>query len=287
MDQIARGLVRESDYTVEGDPGQQTLRNYLKNTRIYVDGKNAAEILNATGLKSISQYNIQNGLNLTTSPDGAVPLDTAMQELSGMSVGYVGDGVSPVDDFMQIAARPERQVDSDLLQTNIDYTKEMILDQFTGRQTEDFESWLRTASESNEWGEAPDYIQHVAERYGVNAPAVPAESLGLDDSALAQPATDSGNLWDGTSGVMPEHSIGADMLRDYNRSEVPNLDPGTQRAASFGLVSPEDISGLGLGEQTHQLYSFREAGDNAAADFEVAVQQNAGDEIAFQNLGGY
>ena len=280
VDQIARGLVRESDYTVEADPGQQTLRNYLKNTRIYVDGKNAAEILNATGLKSISQYNIQNGLNLTTSPDGAVPLDTAMQELSGMSVGYAGDGISPIDDFMQIAARPERQVDSDLLQTNIDYTKEMILDQFTGRQTEDFESWLRTASESNEWGEAPDYIQHVAERYGVNAPAVPAESLGLDDSALAQPATDSGNLWDGTSGVMPEHSIGADMLRDYNRSEVPNLDPGTQRAASFGLVSPEDISGLGLGEQTHQLYSFREAGDNAVADFEVAVQQNAGDEIA-------
>lgn len=280
VDQIARGLVREADYTVEADPGQQTLRNYLKNTRIYVDGKNAAEILNATGLKSISQYNIQNGLNLTTSSDGAVPLDTAMQELSGMSVGYAGDGISPVDDFMQIAARPERQVDSDLLQTNIDYTKEMILDQFTGRQTEDFESWLRTASESNEWGEAPDYIQHVAERYGVNAPAVPAESLGLDDSALAQPATDSGNLWDGTSGVMPEHSIGADMLRDYNRSEVPNLDPGTQRAASFGLVSPEDISGLGLGEQTHQLYSFREAGDNAVADFEVAVQQNAGDEIA-------
>ena len=112
------------------------------------------------------------------------------------------------------------------------------------------------------------------------ASGIPAESLGLDDSALAQPATDSGNLWDGTSGVMPEHSIGADMLRDYNRSEVPNLDPGTQRAASFGLVSPEDISGLGLGEQTHQLYSFREAGDNAAADFEVAVQQNAGDEIA-------
>lgn len=149
VDQIARGLVRESDYTVEADPGQQALRNYLKNTRIYVDGKNAAEILNATGLRSISQFNIQNGVNLTTSPDGAVPLDTAMQELSGMNVGYVGDGVSPVDDFMQIAARPEQQVDSDLLQTNIDYTKEMILDQFTGQQTEDFESWLRTASESN------------------------------------------------------------------------------------------------------------------------------------------
>lgn len=157
---------------------------------------------------------------------------------------------------------------------------EMILDQFSGQQTEDFESWLRKASESNEWGEAPDYIQHVAERYGVNAPAVPAESLGLDDSALAQPATDSGNLWDGTSGVMPERSIGADMLRDYNRAEIPNLDTGTQRSAAGKLVDPVDRAGLGLGEQTHQLYSFREAGDNAKADFEVAVQQNAGDEIA-------
>lgn len=285
IDNIARGIVREADYTVEADPAQQELRNYLRNTRIYVNPQNVSEILNATGLRSVSQYNIQNGLNLTTNPDGAVPLDTTLQELSGMNVGYAGDGASPVDDLMQIAPRPRQQVDSDLLQANIDYTKEIIRDNFSGVSVPTFEEWLAQNNVSNEWGDAPDYIQRVADRYGIEHRVESYDDdfgfdslpeVNLQGESLSQGID---QLWDGTSGNRPAQSVGADMLRDYNRAEVPNLDPGVQQWAA-GILPEQERQGLGLGEQTHEVYSFREAADAGRSDVDVAVQQNNGDELA-------
>lgn len=284
IDDIARGLVRESDYTIDSDPAEQTLRDYLKNTRIYVNPSDVSEILNATGLKSISQYNIQNGLNLTTKQENAIPLDTALQEISDMNVGYAGDGTSPVDDLMQIAPRPGRVVDSDLMQANIDYTKELILDNFSGQNVPTFEDWLAENNVSNEWGDAPDYIQRVADRYGIEHRVENNDDFGVDDLPESDSQPVSANqetvpLWNGESGSIPERSIGADIARDYNRAVVPNLDPGTQRSASLYLA-PEDMTELGLGDQTHQVYSFREAADTARSDVDVAVQQNSGDELS-------
>ena len=186
--------MQEADYTVDADPALQELRNYLRNTRIYVNPQNVSEILNATGLRSISQYNIQNRLNLTTNPDGAVALDTALQELSGMNVGYAGDGTSPVDDLMQIAPRPQRQVDSDLLRANIDYTKEIIRDNFAGRAVPTFEEWLAQNNVSNEWGDAPDYIQRVADRYGIEHRVESYDDDEFDFDSLPDANLQGGNV---------------------------------------------------------------------------------------------
>lgn len=262
IDNIARGIVREADYTVEADPAQQELRNYLRNTRIYVNPQNVSEILNATGLRSVSQYNIQNGLNLTTNPDGAVPLDTALQELSGMNVGYAGDGASPVDDLMQIAPRPQQQVDSDLLQANIDYTKEIIRDNFSGMAAPTFEEWLAQNNVSNEWGDAPDYIQRVADRYGIEHRVESYDDdFGFDSLPEVNPQGES------ISGP-PDVSIGA-MRNPFDRQVVPSQ---TNMIDTIDMLNlrPEDIEAQGgLRQFTHERVSHAEQQYNADRIFET------------------
>ena len=256
IDNIARGIVRDADYTVETDPAQQELRNYLRNTRIYVNPQNVSEILNATGLRSVSQYNIQNGLNLTTNPDGAVPLDTALQELSGMNVGYAGDGASPVDDLMQIAPRPQQQVDSDLLQANIDYTKEIIRDNFSGVSVPTFEEWLAQNNVSNEWGDAPDYIQRVADRYGIEHRVESYDDdFGFDSLPEANPQGE------GINGP-PDVSIGA-MRNPFDRQVVPSQTTMLDTIDRNYLRDVDLEAQGGVGNYTHERVTHAEQQYNA------------------------
>ena len=272
--------MQEADYTVDADPALQELRNYLRNTRIYVNPQNVSEILNATGLRSISQYNIQNRLNLTTNPDGAVALDTALQELSGMNVGYAGDGTSPVDDLMQIAPRPQRQVDSDLLRANIDYTKEIIRDNFAGRAVPTFEEWLAQNNVSNEWGDAPDYIQRVADRYGIEHRVESYDDDEFDFDSLPDANLQGGNVdaqydslpeldpqGEGINGP-PDISIGA-MRNPFDRQVVPSQTNMIDTIDTLNL-RPEDIEAQGgLQQFTHERVSHAEQQYNADRIFET------------------
>ena len=92
---IAAGIVKERDFAEPLDEATTALRDYFKSTPVRLDEKAAGDILSASGLKSIQQYNFQNGTNFSLTK--GVPYDSAMMELAEMGTGVKG---TSVDDLM-------------------------------------------------------------------------------------------------------------------------------------------------------------------------------------------
>ena len=70
---------------------------------------------------------------------------------------------------------------------------------------------------------------------------------------------------------VPEHAVGAESTQ-YNRNEVLNQDYANQRVMR-GDMDDQAAAELGIGEQTHTVYSRAEGRDTASQDFDVLVQQ--------------
>lgn len=70
---------------------------------------------------------------------------------------------------------------------------------------------------------------------------------------------------------VPAHAVGAESTQ-YDRSEVLNQDYANQRVMRGDMDEPTAAE-LGIGEQTHTVYSRAEARDTASQDFDVLVQQ--------------
>lgn len=267
---IAAGLVKESDFAEPLDEATSALREYMKSTPIRLDEKAAGDILYTSGLKNIQQYNIQNGTKFSMT-DG-IPYDTAMQELGEMGVGVNG---SSIDDLLKAvdASNTKPLVDSDQAAAYSDYLRDRILDGPSDTQmgAEDFADWLDVQSFDRD---APDYVQRLLERDNIpalnqtaNVVSEPVPGMGTANSARQavqeQPLNGSESV--------PSNAIGAERTL-YNREEVPNLDYANQRVMQ-GDMDAATATELGIGQQTHTVYSRAEGRDTAAQDFDVLVQQ--------------
>ena len=73
------------------------------------------------------------------------------------------------------------------------------------------------------------------------------------------------------SDSVPAHAVGAESTQ-YNRNEVLNQDYANQRVMR-GDMDEQTAAGIGIGEQTHTVYSRAEGRDTASQDFDVLVQQ--------------
>lgn len=250
---IAAGLVKESDFAEPLDEATNALREYMKRTPIRLDEKAAGDILYTSGLKNIQQYNIQNGTKFSMT-DG-IPYDTAMQELGEMGVGVNG---SSIDDLLKAvdASNAKPIVDSDRAEAVADYYRDFILDGPSDRQlgADDFADWLDVQSFDRD---APDYVQRLLERDNLTA------IDGVDDAQSAAKLNGSESV--------PAHAVGAESTQ-YNRNEVVNQDYANQRVMRGDMDEPTAAE-LGIGEQTHTVYSRAEGKDTASQDFDVLVQQ--------------
>lgn len=260
---IALGIVKDSDFAEPVDEATAALRDYLKSTPIRLDEKAAGDILYTSGLKNIQQYNFQNGTNFSTT--SGLPYDTALMELADMGTGVNGSGV---DDLLSAVAASNRGalVDTDQAAATADYYRDMILDGPTGRQagTEDFTDWLEVQGfDSN----MPDYTRRVYDRMFGGTDTAADAAAALQDSGAQSVAARPLN---GSESV-PENAVGAENTQ-YNRSEVVNQDYANQRTMR-GDMDGQTAAELGIGEQTHTVYSRAEGRDTAAQDFDVLVQQ--------------
>lgn len=259
---IALGIVKDSDFAEPVDEATATLRDYFKSTPIRLDEQAAGDILYTSGLKNIQQYNFQNGTNFSTT--SGLPYDTALMELADRGTGVSGSGV---DDLLSAVAASNRRalVDTDQAAATADYYRDMILDGPTGRQagTEDFTDWLEVQGfDSN----MPDYTRRVYDRmFGGTDTADAAASLqdSRAQSVAARPLNGSESV--------PAHAVGAESTQ-YNRNEVLNQDYANQRVMR-GDMDDQAAAELGIGEQTHTVYSRAEGRDTASQDFDVLVQQ--------------
>lgn len=267
---IAAGIVKERDFAEPLDEATTALRDYFKSTPVRLDEKAAGDILSASGLKSIQQYNFQNGTNFSMTK--GVPYDSAMMELAEMGTGVKG---TSVDDLMAAvqSSNAKPLVDIDMAAASTDYYRDAILNGPTGQEIggEDFENWLNVQSFDRD---APDYVQRLLERDNIpalnptaNAVSEPVPGMGTANSARQavqeQPLNGSESV--------PSNAIGAERTL-YNREEVPNLDYANQRVMQ-GDMDAANATELGIGQQTHTVYSRAEGRDTAAQDFDVLVQQ--------------
>lgn len=250
---IAAGLVKERNFAEPLDEATSALREYMKSTPIRLDEKAAGDILYTSGLKNIQQYNIQNGTKFSLT--NGIPYDTAMQELGEMGVGVNG---SSIDDLLKAvdASNAKSIADSDRAAAVVDYYRDFILDGPIDRQlgADDFADWLDVQSFDRD---APNYVQRLLERDNLTA---------IDAAADAQSAA----KLNGSESV-PAHAVGAESTQ-YNRNEVLNQDYANQRVMR-GDMDETTAAELGIGEQTHTVYSRAEGKDTASQDFDVLVQQ--------------
>lgn len=262
---IALGIVKDSDFAEPVDEATATLRDYFKSTPIRLDEQAAGDILYTSGLKNIQQYNFQNGTNFSTT--SGLPYDTALMELADMGTGVSGSGV---DDLLSAVAASNRGalVDTDQAAATADYYRDMILDGHTGRQagSEDFTDWLEVQGfDSN----MPDYTRRVYDRmFGGTDTADTTASLqdSRAQSVAARPLNGSESV--------PAHAVGAESTQ-YNRNEVLNQDYANQRRFNADL-EPDEVAALGADQNTHTLYTRKEAADTAQLNYDTYLQQGDG-----------
>lgn len=294
---IALGVVRAEDYAEPLDESATILKDYLKTTPIKVDAQTQGELLNASGLKTLSQYNIQNGTHFSLK-DG-VDYDTAVTEVYDMmGMGNrIPDG-NAADALMGLVQQSKAGplVDTDMRGTVIDYMRDRILDGPGNAPLggEDFADWLDTQSFDRN---APDYVKRVYERGDAAIPTMnTAPSADAGGAAFLQPTEVASETVPGlnvmenarqtagdTSGQnaarplngsesVPENAVGAESTQ-YDRREVLNQDYANQRAMG-GKIDADEAAAAGIGQQTHTVYSRAEGKDTAKQDFDLLVQQN-------------
>lgn len=288
---IAARIVKESDFAEQTDHAATVLRDYMKNTPIRLDEQTAGELLYTSGLKNLGQYNIQNGTNFSTKK--GLDFDVAMQELNGMNVGLsVGDGVDALLDAVA-KSKSKPAVDEVYASAYTEYVRDTLLDgaQKGGLSDEGFSDWLEVQGFNED---APVYVRQMYERqnsynpwrgtdYNQNvlnrAEDVPTENpgaLGLErqttESVSAEvPAVNREAVPLNGSESVPENAVGAENTK-YDRREVLNQDYANQRVMS-GDMSKEEAAQLGIGQQTHTVYSRAEGHDVAMQDFDLLTQQ--------------
>lgn len=286
---IALGIVRADDYAEPLDESATILKDYLKTTPIKVDAQTQGELLNASGLKTLSQYNIQNGTHFSLK-DG-VDYDAAIMEVyDRMGMGNrIPDG-NAADALMGLVQQSKAGplVDTDMHGAVTDYMRDRILDGPGNAPLggEDFADWLDTQSFDRN---APDYVKRVYERGDATMPTMnAAPSADAGDAAFLQPTDTASEPVPGLNVVenaqsvaklngsesVPANAVGAESTQ-YDRREVVNQDYANQRRFNADL-EPDEVAALGADQNTHTLYTRKEAADAARLNYDTYLQQGDG-----------
>lgn len=286
---IALGIVRAEDYAEPLDESATILKDYLKTTPIKIDAQTQGELLNASGLKTLSQYNIQNGTHFSLKE--GVDYDTAVTEVYDMmGMGNrIPDG-NAADALMGLVQQSKAGplVDTDMHATVIDYMRDRILDGPGNAPLggEDFADWLDTQSFDRN---APDYVKRVYERGDAAMPTMnTAPSADAGGAAFLQPTEAASETVPGLNIVenaqsvaklngsesVPANAVGAESTQ-YDRREVVNQDYANQRRFNADL-EPDEVAALGADQNTHTLYTRKEAADTARLNYDTYLQQGDG-----------
>ena len=286
---IALGVVRAEDYAEPLDESATILKDYLKTTPIKVDAQTQGELLNASGLKTLSQYNIQNGTHFSLK-DG-VDYDAAIMEVyDRMGMGNrIPDG-NAADALMGLVQQSKAGplVDTDMHEAVTDYMRDRILDGPGNAPLggEDFADWLDTQSFDRN---APDYVKRVYERGDATMPtmnAAPSADAGgaafLQPTAAVSEPVPGLNIVENAQSVaklngsesVPANAVGAESTQ-YDRREVVNQDYANQRRFNADL-EPDEVAALGADQNTHTLYTRKEAADTARLNYDTYLQQGDG-----------
>lgn len=202
---IALGIVSTDDFSTPVDESTIVLKDYLKNTPIKIDEQTKGELLSSSGLKTLQQYNIQNGTHFSMK-DG-VDYDAAIPEVYGMmgSGNRVPDG-NAADSLMQLVNQSKQKalVDSDAYTAYTDYVSDSLLNGLRP-DTEGFADWLETQGfdknaneavrnmyvrefEYDPWGNS--YNPNVLNRVD-NAPAADVQSVPALERQTAQSVSEA------------------------------------------------------------------------------------------------
>lgn len=286
---IALGIVRAEDYAEPLDESATILKDYLKTTPIKIDAQTQGELLNASGLKTLSQYNIQNGTHFSLK-DG-VDYDAAIMEVyDRMGMGNrIPDG-NAADALMGLVQQSKAGplVDTDMHGAVTDYMRDRILDGPGNAPLggEDFADWLDTQSFDRN---APDYVKRVYERGDATMPTMnAAPSADAGGAAFLQPTDTTSepvpglNIAENAQSVaklngsesVPANAVGAESTQ-YDRREVVNQDYANQRRFNADL-EPDEVAALGADQNTHTLYTRKEAADTARLNYDTYLQQGDG-----------
>lgn len=236
---IAKSLVDPKEFSIQPDDSALARAEYLKSTPIYVTPDEKQILLNQFGTKTIPQLNIKLGTKFTETPNGAIGLDVAVQEMAGSGLGVTETG-SAVDDISKAVGRPRAEIDEDMVNAQADYIKSKIYSGGESKQT--FDEWLAVASEDSEWGAPAEYVQRIAERYGIGQGA----DTGIDPNLQS--------LFDSDPMAAPKDISPIDMqaLYDTDLSGTTNTSAQPVDAPDeYGMASlfRSDPQGPGLSDQ--------------------------------------
>lgn len=284
---IALGIVKADSFAEPLDESSVILKDYLKNTEIKLDKQTAGELLSASGLKNIQQYNIQNGTHFSLK--NGLDYDVAIPEIyDSMGMANRTPDGNPADALLALVNQSKAGplIDTNAQGAYTDYVRDRILDgpSNTPLGGDDFRDWLEVQGFDPDM---PDYTRSVYDRVfnsddGADALPMPARA----DASEAVPGMDIVENARQTAGAasgqntarplngsesLPENAVGAESTQ-YNRNEILNQDYANQRVMR-GDMSGEEAAQLGIGQQTHTIYSRAEGKDTATQDFDVLVQQ--------------
>lgn len=236
---IAKSLVDPKEFSIQPDDSALARAEYLKSTPIYVTPDEKQILLNQFGTKTIPQLNIKLGTKFTETPNGAIGLDVAVQEMAGSGLGVTETG-SAVDDISKAVGRPRAEIDEDMVNAQADYIKSKIYSGGESKQT--FDEWLAVASEDSEWGAPAEYVQRIAERYGIGQSA----DAGIDPNLQS--------LFDSDPMAAPKDNSPIDMQALYDTDLSGTTDTSAQPVDApdeYGIASlfRSDPQGPGLSDQ--------------------------------------
>lgn len=236
---IAKSLVNPKEFSIQPDDSALARAEYLKSTPIYVNQDEKQILLNQFGTKTIPQLNIKLGTKFTENHNGAIGLDVAVQEMAGSGLGVTETG-SAVDDISKAVGRPRAEIDEDMVNAQVEYLRDKIYSGGENKQT--FDEWLAVASEDSEWGAPAEYVQRIAERYGIGQGA----DTGIDPNLQS--------LFDSDPMAAPKDNYPIDMQALYDTDLSGTTDTSTQSVDApdeYGIASlfRSDPQGTGLSDQ--------------------------------------
>lgn len=271
---IAKSLVDPKEFSIQPDDSTLARAEYLKSTPIYVTPDEKQILLNQFGTKTIPQLNIKLGTKFTETPNGAIGLDVAVQEMAGSGLGVTETG-SAVDDISKAVGRPRAEIDEDMVNAQADYIKSKIYSGGESKQT--FDEWLAVASEDSEWGAPAEYVQRIAERYGIGQGA----DTGIDPNLQS--------LFDSDPMAAPKDSSPIDMqaLYDTDLSGTTNTSAQPVDAPDeYGIASlfRSDPQGPGLSDQAQidaqtSMREYQEMAPNILTEEQKQLAGLTGDMV--------
>lgn len=271
---IAKSLVDPKEFSIQPDDSALARAEYLKSTPIYVTPDEKQILLNQFGTKTIPQLNIKLGTKFTETPNGAIGLDVAVQEMAGSGLGVTETG-SAVDDISKAVGRPRAEIDEDMVNAQADYIKSKIYSGGESKQT--FDEWLAVASEDSEWGAPAEYVQRIADRYGIGQGA----DTGIDPNLQS--------LFDSDPMAAPKDSSPIDMqaLYDTDLSGTTNTSAQPVDAPDeYGIASlfRSDPQGPGLSDQAQidaqtSMREYQEMAPNILTEEQKQLAGLTGDMV--------